>query len=229
MATRMYERAAATGAPAMVGVGNDQSTVVVVDRFGWQRLGPMRARLLVPTPGRNRSGAPRGRVERHDVDATFLASHRFEEVTQDLDWVPVSGWAQSWDTDFLRWRLSRPDGGYTLHVADDAIAVTHCAPAPLHVPVAVLLKVFPRRGATLPLRIPHLVRAASVAHRTPFVLYVGWNAHVQVRGITIPRRLQPSPLNVVLKVLDTGSTDARAIDAGSFALDTWELLDMDAY
>ena len=102
--------------------------------------------------------------------------------------------------------------------------MTHCAPAPLHVPVAVLLKVFPRRGAALPLRIPHLVRAAAVAHRTPFVLYVGWNAHVRVSGITIPRRLQPSPLNVVLKVLDSSR-----IAADAFVLDTWELLDMDAY
>ena len=177
----------------------------------------MRARLVVPTPGRKP-------VESHDVDTAFLASDRFREITQDLDWPPVHGWAQSWDTDFLRWRLSRPDGGYTMHVADDAIAVTHRAPAPLHVPVAVLLKVFPRRGARLPLRVSHIARAAAAAHRTPFVLYVGWNVHVRVGGVTIPRRFQPSPLNVVLKVLDPSR-----VDATSFALDTWELLDMDAY
>jgi hypothetical protein len=217
MAERMYAEAAATGAPAMVGVGNDQSTVVVVDRFGWARLGPMRARMLTPLPGRNR-------VESHVVDTAFLASDRFAAVTQDLDWVPVRGWTQSWDTDFLRWRLSRPDGEYILHVADDAIAVTHRAPGPLNLPVAVLLKVLPRRGASLPLRVPHVVRAAAIAHHTPFVLYVGWNAHVHVTGVLIPRRFQPSPLNVVLKVLDPARVDASA-----FTLDTWELLDMDAY
>src|SRR4051812_27124150 len=34
MADRIYERALATGAPAMVAVTNEQSTVVVVERFG---------------------------------------------------------------------------------------------------------------------------------------------------------------------------------------------------
>ncbi len=218
MAARMYERAAETGAPGMVGVGNDQSTVVVVDRFGWTRLGPMRARVLLPTPFGG------GKVVSRPVTAELLASEWFADVTRDLDWTPVSGWAQSWDTDFLRWRLSRPDGGYTLHVADDAIAVSHRELVARIIPVAVLLKVLPRRGATLPLRAPHVVRAVARAARTPFVVYAGWNAHTRLGGVPIPRRLQPSPLNVVLKVLDPDR-----IDAGAFVLDTWELLDMDAY
>ena len=46
----------------------------------------------------------------------------------------------------------------------------------------------------------------------------------RVRGLTVPQRWQPSPLNVVLKVLDP-----RRIDVETFRLDTWELLDMDAY
>ncbi len=217
MAERMYERAAATGAPGMVGVGNDASTVVVVERFGWTRLAPMRARVLVPRPtGRA--------VKSFVVDAAFLASQEFTDATRDLDWVPVSGWAQSWDTDFLRWRLARPDGGYVLHVADDAIAVSHRTHAPLRLPAAVLLKVLPRPGATLPLAVPHIVAATARTHRTPLVVYAGWNAHVRVGGFRVSQRMQPSPLNVVLKVLDP-----TRIDAASFCLDTWELLDMDAY
>ena len=68
------------------------------------------------------------------------------------------------------------------------------------------------------------VGSAMRAHRTPLAVYTGWNAHATVRGVTIPHRLQPSPLNVVIKVLDPA-----AVDAETFHLDTWELLDMDAY
>lgn len=219
MAARMYERAAASGAPAMVGVGNDASTVVVVERFGWRKLRPMRARVVAPLAWR----AARA-VESASVTPELLASPRFAEVTDDLDWVPVDGWAQSWDTEFVRWRLSRPDGGYALHVAPDVIAVTVRAPAPLHVPATVLLKVWPRRGARLPVRTGGLVTAACRHHRTPFCVYAGWNRHAVVRGIPVPQRAQPSPLNVVLKVLDDS-----VVDAATFSLDTWELLDMDAY
>jgi hypothetical protein len=219
MAKRMYERAAATGAPAMVGVGNDASTVVVVERFGWRQLRPMRARLALPIAWRTAR-----QVENLAVTADLLAGPRFVELTAQLDWVPVEGWAQSWDTAFARWRLARPDGGYAVHIADDLIAVSTRAHAPLGVPACVLLKLWPRPGAALPLRADAVATAACRHHRTPVCVYAGWNRHVAVRGVPIPARLQPSPLNVVLKVLD-----ADAIDATAFELDTWELLDMDAY
>jgi hypothetical protein len=147
--------------------------------------------------------------------------------------VPIDGWAQSWATEFALWRLSRPDvveqaavrgRGYALHVAPDAMAVTVRAPAPLHIPAAVLLKVWPRPGARLPVATGALVAAACRHHRAPFCVYAGWNRHAVVRGVPVPRPAQPSPLNVVLKVLDES-----AVDRDTFSLDTWELLDMDAY
>jgi hypothetical protein len=54
-------------------------------------------------------------------------------------------------------------------------------------------------------------------------IYAGFNAHVRVRGIRPPRRLQPSPLNLIYRSL---SPDAPKV---SFTLDTFEFLDMDAY
>lgn len=219
MAKRMYERAAASGTPAMVGVGNEQSTVVVVDRFGWRRLRPMRAVVVVPLALR----AAR-RVRTVPVDAAFLASDELARLTADLDWVPVAQWAQSWDTEFVRWRLSRPDGGYVLHVSPNAIGVSVGTHGPLHVPMAVLLKVWPRPGARLPVAAGGLATAAARHHRAVACVYAGWNAHAVVRGIPLPPRLQPSPLNVVLKVLDPDAVDGEA-----FELDTWEMLDMDAY
>jgi GNAT superfamily N-acetyltransferase len=217
MAERMYKRAAATGAPGMVGVGNDQSTVVVVDRFGWHALRPMPVKVCVPF-------APARGVDSYVCDATFLASARFSELTADLDWVPVRDWAQSWDTEFLRWRLQWPGRTYTLHVSQAALAVSYRAQGPGKMPFAVLLKVFPRRGAALPVTAARFVTAACRSHRAPLCVYAGWNAHVRVHGVPAPRRLQPSPLNVVLK-----SLDEIRVPGPSFRLDTFEFLDMDSF
>jgi hypothetical protein len=229
----------------MVGVGNDQSTVVVVERFGWALVRPMPVKVCVPvTPVRE--------VQSFVCDAPFLRSERFAEVTAGLDWVPVRGFAQSWDTDFLRWRLSRPNTHYFLHVSDAALAVSTRAPGPLKVPCAVLLKVFPRSRAqtssaqtssaqtssSLPINGARFVTAACRANHAPLCIYAGWNAHVNVRGLPTPRRLQPSPLNVVFKSLD-GSLTAPSVASlrphvanvapSQFSLDTFEFLDMDAF
>ena len=67
-----------------------------------------------------------------------------------------------------------------------------------------------------------LVAAACRANHAPLCIYAGWNAHVTVRGIPTPRKLQPSPLNVVFKPL-------AGVPASQFQLDTFEFLDMDAF
>jgi hypothetical protein len=46
---------------------------------------------------------------------------------------------------------------------------------------------------------------------------------VRVRGIQPPRRLQPSPLHLILRTL------SPAVDQDTLAVDTFEFLDMDAY
>ena len=216
MADAMYAEAAMAGAPAMIGVGNDASTIVVVDRFGWRKLAPMRAIATWALPTK--------RTKTFVVTPEFLASEHFAILTRDLAVTPVTDWAQTWDTEFLRWRLSRPDGGYRLHVVPEAIGVSVKAKGPMGVPCSVLLKVWPRAGSRVPVHAGPIVAASLRAHRAVACIYAGWNANARVRGIAIPHRLQPSPLNVVLKVLDP-----TAIDANTFRLETWEFLDMDAY
>lgn len=218
MAERVYERIRASGAPALVAVTNAASTVVVVDKFGWRALGSMPVRISVPVPGLGRA------VESRAVDADLLASDWFAAASADLDWVPVTDWVQSWTPDFLRWRLSRPDGGYVVHVTPDALAVSVLDHAPLRVRAAVLLKVFPRPGASLPVSPAPFIAAACRYHRARVCVYAGFNAHARVRGIRPPKRLQPSPLNVVFKSFDETRAPTTA-----FRLDTFEFLDMDAY
>ena len=90
MAEKIYARAAATGAPGLVGVGNDASTVVVVERFGWRSLGPMPVAVCVPV-GRSRER------RKHRGRCGVPGPARFETLAEDLDWIPAVDWVQSWD------------------------------------------------------------------------------------------------------------------------------------
>ena len=217
MADRIYPRAAAIGAPGLAGTGNAQSSVVIIARFGWKDLGSMPAIVSLP-------GVPARGVRDIRVDAAFLGSDELAQLSADLDWVPVRDWVQSWTPDYLRWRLANPDNSYVLHVGPDALAVSARDHGPLGIPFAVLCKVFPRPGATLPVPAGRYVTAACRAHRAPGCVYGGWNAHAKVRGFRIPKRLRPSPLQVVFKSFD----EVRA-PTPDFRLDTWEFLDGDVY
>jgi hypothetical protein len=217
MAERVYPRAAATGAPGLAGHANDASTAVIVGRFGWGLLRPMPVVVALPLV------PPRG-VRDVPVGDALLDGAELKELGSDLDWVPVRDWVQSWPYERLRWRLARPDAGYVLHVGPDALVVSARDRAPLRVPAAVVLKVFPRPGARLPVRAGRYVTAACRAHRAPICVYAGWNAHATVRGVPVPMRLRPSPMNVVYK-----SFDEERMPSASFRIDTFELLDGDAY
>ena len=217
MADRIYPRAAATGAPGLAGTTNAASSVIVVEKFGWKSLGSMPAIAALP------GILPRG-VRDIRVDAAFLASDELTDLAADLDWVPVRDWVQSWTPEFLRWRLSNPDATYVLHAGLDALAVSTVDRGPGGIPAAVLCKVWPRRGTTLPVKAGRYVTAACRAHRAPVCVYGGWNAHVKVRGVAIPARFRPSPLVVVFK-----SFDKQRAPSAEFRLDTYEFLDIDVY
>src|SRR5262249_54287964 len=90
MAERRYGPAGATGAPGMVGVGNDESTIVVVERFGWTALGPLPVHVCLPRPVFGHA------VESRPVDEKLLVDPWFDDIATDLDWVPVRDWVQSW-------------------------------------------------------------------------------------------------------------------------------------
>ena len=87
---------------------------------------------------------------------------------------------------------------------------------------AAILKLLPRAGRT-GLRAESIVSAACRFHRAPYAVYAGFNPHVALRGIQPPRKLQPSPLNLIIRSL------SPAIDQGPLMIDTFEFLDMDAY
>jgi hypothetical protein len=89
--------------------------------------------------------------------------------------------------------------------------------------MAVLLKLLPRRGDGTVLSTRAAITEVCRHHRTPGVVYAGWNRWAPVRGIAPPRRFLPAPLNLIVKSLDP------TLPQDEMTLDTYEFLDMDAY
>lgn len=211
----IYEEAAGDGRSFVVGVTNDKSTGAVVKYMGWRLWGPLPVRVVHPL------GRARRRVTHTEIDATWLDSPAFEEFAATVDRHAVDGWVTDYSPDVLRWRLACPETRYFLHQADDvALITTRSTLGP--VPACVVLKLFPLAGGA-EIDATRAVRSAIRFHRAGFGVYAGFNGSVTVRGVRPPRRLQPSPLNLIIRHLDP------AVDQDAIVLDTFEFLDMDAY
>ena len=212
----IYEEAAGLDRSFVVGVTNDKSTGAVVKYMGWRLAGPLPVRIVAPL------GRGRRRVQHIAVDDRWLDSSDFADFAATVDRHAVRGWSTDYDAEVLRWRLACPETDYTVHIADDlALVTTKSSLGP--VPACVVLKAFPLASGAAELDATPLVRTATRHHRAGFAVYAGFNGSVRVRGIAPPRRVQPSPLNLIIRHLDP------AVDQDAIVLDTFEFLDMDAY
>ena len=213
LGAEIYEEASAAGWRFSTGVCNDKSIGAVTKYMGWKTPGPLPVKLCVPT----RTG--RG-VTSLGVDADLLASTGFADLTGDLDAFPVEHWTNSYTTEYLRWRLACPSTRFAIHRDEDLVAVS-TTDTRFGVRAAVLLKLL--RIGDRPTSTDAMIGAACRFHRAPYAVYAGFNSRVRVRGVQPPRRLQPSPLHLILRSL------AREIDQHALDVDTFEFLDMDAY
>lgn len=205
------------GVTAGFGVTNESSTTpgVSLDGLGATLVCQLPVKVLLPSPIWRRG------VDSYEVTEEFLESKTFVELATGLDQHPASDWTQRWSIDQLRWRLSRPNSNYMLHATNNVVAVTTRATAK-GVPIAMVLKMLPRHGSRGPLPAEAIVTEACHRHRALAAMYVGFNAHLPMRGVTVPRRILPRPLNLLFLNL----TD---IDPETFRFDTFELLDFDAF
>ena len=215
MGLEIYDEAGAAGWQLTTGVCNDRSIGAVVKYMGWKTPGPLPVRIVAPL---HRPGA----VESRTVDADYLASPAFAALADDLDASPVTQWTNSYTTEYLRWRLACPATTYAIHASDDLVAIS-TTDTRFGVRAAVILKLLPRAGRSGPLSAERITSAACRFHRAPYAVYAGFNAHVTVGGFRPPRRLQPSPLHLIIRSL------SPTVDQGPLAIDTFEFLDMDAY
>jgi len=212
----IYEEAAARGMEWVVGVSNARSVGAVTKYMGWKTEGPLPVKLCRPL----RLGA-RG-IEHHPVDHEFLSSTKFEQLATGLDESPAVHFTKSWTLEELRWRLSAPHAAYVMHASDELVAIS-TRESFRRVPIAALLKFLPRQGGAGPLDPRPMISGICRYHRAVAGVYAGFNAHVPVTGLRPPRRLQPSPLHLILRRL------ADDVDQESLQLDTFEFLDSDAY
>jgi len=187
-----------------------------VKYLGWRLVGQMPIRICLPVPVRTR------RVETIPCTSDFLASDRFATLAADLDSSPVSGITNVWTPESLRWRLSRPDVEYCLHVDDDVICIS-TATVQRGVRAAVIMKLAPWGSRSGPHSSRRVVAAACRHHRAPVALYGGVNEHVTVRGFEPPKRLRPSPLFWLVQTLQPDD------DQDALRIATYEFLDVDAF
>ena len=216
MGRDIWGRAGEAGVRMVIGVCNVKSTWAV-HKYGWRVTGPMPVRIVPPSPW------PVPGVESYDVTPSFLDSPDFAELAEGLDESAAWQWTNCWTASYLRWRLAAPNGAaFTVHRSPELVGIStveHRA----GVPIAVVLKLLPRHGRFGPIDGRPLISAMCRHHRAPAALYAGHNRHVVVRGVPLPERLKPVPLNLCVLSLD------EDLDQTTFQLDTFELLDMDAY
>jgi len=218
MGLEIYEEAGAAGWQLTTGVCNEKSIGAVVKYMGWKWPGPLPVRLVAPYA---MASSEARRVQSRTVDAAYLASTEFEQLVDGLDAFPVTQWTNSYTAEYLRWRLACPATTYAIHVTDELVAITS-TDVRFGVRAVAVLKLLPRDGRT-GLRAESIVSAACRFHKAPYAVYAGFNPHVSLRGVQPPRKLQPSPLNLIIRSL------TPAIDQGPLMIDTFEFLDMDAY
>ena len=214
-----YRVGTEAGLDGILGVANAESAPRMVETMGWRMLPLLTSRLLVATPGRH------GFVT-HPVNRSLLDSDTIEQMLPQEVPGSVNGHGATWDSTHLRWRLGRPGAEYVVHERDDVLLVSTTTTV-RRLRVAVLLKVIPRRVQADLIPSGPLAAALATHHCTPLVLHWGANPSVRFLRVSIPRRLQPSPL--VLVVHPFADNGVPRFDAGALSITGFEFLDFDAY
>ena len=214
LALEVYAEAGMAGRVFVAGVANALSTPAFIKYLGWRQVGPLPVRVIPPL------GRGRRDLSHVEVSASWLDSAEFDDLAAAVDRHPVAAWATDWTPETLRWRLTCPFARYWMHTNDDLALIT-TRTSHKKLPITVVLKTFPL--GTGPVPATRAIRSITRWHRSALAVYAGFNPAVTIRGIKPPRRLQPSPLNLIIRSLDP-SLDNAEID-----FDTFELLDTDAY
>lgn len=210
----VYAEAEAAGRAFVVGVANAKSTPAGLKHLDWRLVGPLPVRVIPP------AGRSRRDLHHAEVSENWLESGGFDDFAAAVDCHPVTAWSTDWTAEALRWRLACPFAHYWVHASDDLALVTTRI-RHKRLPVTVVLKTFPLGPRPVP--ATRAIRSIVRWHRSAFAVHAGFNPAVTVRGIKPPRRLQPSPLNLIVRSLNP------ALDNTGIDFDSFELLDMDAF
>ncbi len=214
LARATYAAARERGIEMVVGVSNANSTHGMVHSLGFTLLGPLPVTVMLPMPGR-------GGLALHQQSAASLAGDGSLAQLLKVVGAGTDGLTRCWTPETLAWRLASPGAPYVVHRGDGLIVVSTTEQrGPLRVAVILALladHVLDRRA------IGAVVRATCRAHRAPAALHAGITPH-PLRGVPLPVRLRPSPLNLIVLRLDDDNSPGSTTPVGRF-----EFLDFDAY
>lgn len=218
LAEQSYTAASAHGIRAIIGVANANSTPGFLKRLGFTLIRPLPVVAGFALPKAN------AKITSIPISPEFLATHQFETIAASISNVERrSGNLQAWFLEKLRWRLSSPKSRYAIHTYANGTLVTTTAPLRLGMRAVVALKFFPHDEFS-PIETKSLLRSATAFHKTPLFVYSGFNDRASVIGAPLPRRILPSPLNLIYRPLDQSMLQSNEINLTAF-----EFLDFDAY
>ena len=207
-----YEAGIRGNLDGILGVANSQSSPRMTEAMGWRKLPSFDFQLL--------------KLSRSETALkTFqMQSNQFKKIDTETvfdfeTFEHLSEFSPAWNRELLKWRLSRPGADYYLHTCESAFIVsTKISLKGLK--IAVLLKAFPIDMDKMPIPIGPLASGVAKYHKTPFVAYWGQNQHFEMNGLKVPRKFQPSPLDLVVHFFERNR---------DFELNEFELLDFDAF
>lgn len=211
IAEETFAQARRDGIRAVIGVANANSTPGFVRRLGFSLLGPLPATVLLPRPGRGPA------VTSTPADPDTIAT---DGAIADVLAGDAAGVHRAWTPQTLAWRLRAPQARYVVHTAPGLVAVS-TAEKRHGISAAVLLALFSDHDLAAG-ETGAVVTAACRAHRAPVALHAGLNRRAALRGLPLPERLRPSPLNLIFRWLDETQLTAPQFDR-------FEFLDFDAY
>lgn len=211
--TRLAEdvigQASGQGLHGIIGVANNNSTPGFIKKLGFE--------LVTPLPVKVGVIIPRLRKSIVSGDATIARILKFEDEAKAVS-------KRSFDPDFdeaqLQWRLSRPGADYHIY-ADDHAAIIVTKTKQLGQDFLVVLATFSNRENS---SVSQLVSHAAATLGLKFFVYCGWNNHTSLKGLPIPKKYRPSPLNLIWRPLTerVGKLSAEKVRR-------FEFIDFDAY
>jgi hypothetical protein len=209
LAREVFDGALAAGVSGTLTIANANSTPAFVEKLGLEHLGGLPVSAVVPA----------SRIR--DVTHVAVDESTIARLATDCAARTTPGWVHDWTVESLRWRLANPIREYTVHHSDDVWCVSvRSGVGP--VPAVVVVALVPRDGRR-GVAAGSVISAACRHHRAPIAIHAGINRDVRVRGIRLPRRLLPSPLNLLALGFGERPTDS-IVDVG-----VYEFLDTDHY
>lgn len=216
LAEATYASAADRGVLAIVGVANANSTPGFIGRLGFDLVGPLDVSIVPWRPSRQARSIDR--IEASALRTDPIVAGQLGEGQP----LAESATRRCWDAAELEWRLRDPRQQFAVFRGPSWLAVT-CRTKHKGVPVAVITKVLLDHHEADHVELGPIAAAACRHHRAPVALHAGRNPGLRGRGLPLPDRLRPSPLNLIVKSLTAGEPSS------AFVPEVFEFLEFDAY